>query len=94
MVKAREQSKTLNYTDPFKIDQIPALDFSLALEFYFKVTFIFANIRLTILYINLICNWSYSDYGYMYNLLYSCQDAYYTKYLRRCNIYLVNNVTL
>ena len=55
MVKAREQSKTRNYTDPFKFDQITR-DFSLASEFYFKVTFIFANIRLTILYINLICN--------------------------------------
>ena len=51
MVKAREQSKTLNYTDPF--DQInPARDFSLASEFYLKVTFIFVNICLTILYIN------------------------------------------
>ena len=67
MVKAREQSKTLNYTDPFKIDQIILHEiFSLASEFYFKVIFIFANIRLTILYINVICNWSYSEYEYMY----------------------------
>jgi len=63
LVKAREQSKTLNYTDPLKnISDNPARDFSLALELYFKVIFIFANIRLTILYIDLICNWSYSEY--------------------------------
>ena len=46
-MKAREQSKTLNYTDLFKnISDNPARDFSLALELYFKVIFIFANIRL------------------------------------------------
>jgi len=52
-VTAREQSKTLNYTDPFKIDQITLHE-------------IFRVIRLTILCINLICNWSYSEYEYMY----------------------------
>jgi len=67
MVKAREQSKTLNYTDPFQIDQITLHEiFSLASKFHLKVTFIFSNIRLTILYINLICNWSYLEYEYMY----------------------------
>ena len=67
MVKAMEQSKTLNYTDPFKIDQITLQEIFLSLQnFYLKVTFIFASIRLTILYINLICNWSYSEYEYMY----------------------------
>jgi len=33
MVKAREQSKTLNYTDPFKIiDQITLHEFFLSLQ--------------------------------------------------------------
>jgi len=66
MVKAREQSKKLIYTDPFKIDQITLHFFALASEFFFKVTFNFANIRLTILFIKWICNWSYSEYEYMY----------------------------
>ena len=40
MVKAREQSKTLNYTDPFQIDQITLHEiFSLASKFHLKVTF-------------------------------------------------------
>jgi len=63
MVKAREQSKTLNYTDPFQIDQITLHKiFSLASKFHLKVIFIFSNIRLTSLYINLLCNWSYSEF--------------------------------
>jgi len=32
MVKAREQSKTLNYTDPFKIDQITLHEIFLSLQ--------------------------------------------------------------
>ena len=32
MVKAREQSKTLNYTDPFKIDQITLHEILLSLQ--------------------------------------------------------------
>ena len=45
MVKAREQSKKLNYTDQFKIDHNfnPARDFSLASKFHLKVYFIFAT---------------------------------------------------
>jgi len=75
MVKAREQSKTLNYTGPFQIDQITLHEiFSLASKFHLKVNFIFSNIRLTILYINLICNWSYSEYEYMY-ILYARRDV-------------------
>ena len=44
MVKAREQSKKLNYTDHFKIDHNynPPRDFSLASKFYLKDAFIFA----------------------------------------------------
>jgi len=44
MVKAREQSKKLTYTDQFKIDHYynPAQDFSLALKFHLKVAIIFA----------------------------------------------------
>jgi len=44
MVKAREQSKNLNYTDQFKIDHNynPARAFSLASIFDSKVAFIFA----------------------------------------------------
>ena len=43
MVKAREQSKKLNYTDPFKIDHNynAARDFSLASKFHLKVDFIY-----------------------------------------------------
>ena len=37
-----------------KLTDNPARDLPLASEFYFKVTFIFANNRLTIVYINLI----------------------------------------
>ena len=66
MVKAMEQSNKLNYTDPFKIDQITLHEIFLSLQsFILKVTFIFANIRLNILNINLICNWRYSEYEYM-----------------------------
>ena len=45
MVKAREQSKKLNYTDQFKIDHNynPARDFSLASKFHLNVAFIFAT---------------------------------------------------
>ena len=45
MVKAREQSKKLNYTDQFKIDHNfnPARDFSLTSKFHLKVAFIFAT---------------------------------------------------
>jgi len=67
MVKAMEQSNKLNYTDPFKIDQITLHEIFLSLQsFILKVTFIFANIRLNILNINFICNWRYSEYEYMY----------------------------
>jgi len=43
MVKAREQSKKLIYTNQFKIDHIynPARYFSLDSMFYLKVAFIF-----------------------------------------------------
>jgi len=43
MVKAREQSKKLNYTDQFKINYNRARDFSLASKFHLKVAFIFAT---------------------------------------------------
>ena len=45
MVKAREQSKKLNYTDQFNIDHNynPARDFSIASKFHLKVAFIFAT---------------------------------------------------
>ena len=41
MVKAREQSKNLNYTNQFKIDHNynPSRDFSLASIFHSKVAF-------------------------------------------------------
>jgi len=44
MVKAREQSKKLNYTDQFKIDHNynHARDISLASKFQLKVALIFA----------------------------------------------------
>ena len=45
MMKAREQSKTLNYTDLFKIDHNynPEREFSLASKFHLKEAFIFAT---------------------------------------------------
>jgi len=45
MVKAREQSKTLNYqiTKLTKINYTTLQGFSLASEFHFKVAFIFAT---------------------------------------------------
>ena len=45
MVKAREQSKKLNYTDQFKIDHNynSARDYSLASKFHVKVASIFAT---------------------------------------------------
>jgi len=45
MVKAREQSKKLNYTDQFNIDHNynPARDFSFASKFHLKIAFIFAT---------------------------------------------------
>ena len=45
MVKAREQSKKLNYTDQFKIahNYNPAREFSLVSMFHLKIAFIFAT---------------------------------------------------